>query len=109
MQPYRWLGVEHIYLTENDDRPQQHMQEQLQDFIDEGFLTYNHESTPGGQLKVVGDCIRKHYLEYDWLSFLDVDEFLVLRNQCESLLARFLPMSYGVDVWGLTHTAIRGH
>lgn len=80
----RWLGVEHIYLTENANQTQQQMSEQLHDFIDEGFLTYNHDDTPGGQMKVVSDCIRQHYLEYDWLSFLDVDEFLVLRNKCAS-------------------------
>jgi Glycosyl transferase family 2 len=91
LHPYRWLGVEHIYLTENGDRPQQHMQEQLQDFIDDGFLTYNHERTPGGQLKVVRDCISKHYLDYDWLSFLDIDEFLVLRRAYGPLPVRFLP------------------
>ena len=74
--------MQHIYLTENDERVQPHMHEQLRDFIDDGFLTYNHDSTPGGQMKVVSDCIRKRYLQYDWLSFLDIDEFLVLRDQC---------------------------
>ena len=73
--------MDHIYLTENDNQLQPHMHEQLRDFIDEGFLTYNWDSTEGGQMKVVGDCVRNHYQDYDWLSFLDIDEFLVLRNQ----------------------------
>ena len=74
--------MQHIYLTENAAERPQYMVEQLQDFVDDGFLTYNHDATPGGQMKVVSDCMRQHYLEYDWLSFLDVDEFLILRNQC---------------------------
>lgn len=85
------------------------MHEQLQDFIDEGFLTYNFDGTPGGQMKVASDCIRQHYLDYDWLSFLDVDEFLVLRNKCGASTTFLVDQLYldsssallwhGPDVW----------
>lgn len=74
--------MDHIYLAENADRPEPHMQSQLQNFIDDGFLTYSHDNSPGGQMKAVSDCIRQHCLDYDWLSILDVDEFIILRNQC---------------------------
>ena len=77
--------MQHIYLTENAPERPPHMVAQLQDFIADGFLSYNNDPTPGGQMKVVSDCLREHHRKHDWLSFLDVDEFLILRNQCVPL------------------------
>lgn len=78
----RWLGVEHVYLTENTYRPTPHMRGQLNDFVSEGFLTYEVDGTTGPQLKLYRRCMEQHYHKHNWLAFLDLDEILVLREQC---------------------------
>eukprot|EP00892_Ulva_mutabilis_P011573 jgi/Ulvmu1/8789/UM048_0044.1 len=87
---YRWLGVEHVYLTENANTASLEMQNSLGDFISQGFITYSHEPDKNAQLKVYHDCMRQHYNKHGWLAFFDLDEYLVLLRRPEQKLADFL-------------------
>lgn len=73
--------MDHVYLTENTYRPTPHMRGQLNDFVSEGFLTYEVDGTTGPQLKLYRRCMEQHYHKHNWLAFLDLDEILVLREQ----------------------------
>lgn len=42
---HRWLGFDHIFLTENAKSASKELKAQLSDFIDSGFLTYSLEPT----------------------------------------------------------------
>ena len=74
----RWLGVQHVYLTENAAEPSPDMLLQLADFVDSGFITYTTEGVARAQTKVYYDCMRQHYHKHNWLAFFDIDEYLVL-------------------------------
>ena len=74
----RWLGVDRVVLYENDDTPR--LKARLAQFIDSGFLVYNHEPQPNAQMKVYQDCIDAHAPDFNWLAFFDLDEFLLLRR-----------------------------
>lgn len=76
----RWLGVERVFLTENDDEP--HLKEPLQDFVETGFVEYRLERREHAQMQVYQACIEEHAHEVNWLAFFDIDEFLLLRNKC---------------------------
>ena len=51
------------------------------------------------QLKAYNDFIDKHYAEYDFAAFFDVDEFLCLKkdSSLDSFLSRYIDV-YGVGV-----------
>lgn len=87
---YKWLGVEHVYLTENSYRPTPVMRGQLNDFVSEGFLTYEVDGTKGPQLKLYRRCMEQHYHKHNWLAFLDLDEILVIREQPQMKLPQLL-------------------
>lgn len=76
----RWLGVDHIFLTENRESPSKTLLPQLKDFIDSGFLTHIVEPMRKAQMKSFYDCAKANSEDYDWLAFFDVDEFLLLRR-----------------------------
>eukprot|EP00892_Ulva_mutabilis_P000850 jgi/Ulvmu1/10766/UM068_0056.1 len=87
---YRWLGVDHVYLTENAAVRTPQMAEQLRDFEAEGFLAYNLEPIPRGQTKVYYDCMSQHYHKHNWMMFFDMDEYLILTGKPEQKLPDFL-------------------
>ena len=76
----RWLGVEHVYLTENSNPPPEDMVPQLQDFIDSGFLTFRAVARPEFQVMFYRDCMEHHRHKHNWMAFIDLDEFIVLRK-----------------------------
>lgn len=78
----RWLGVDHVYLTENSATRSEDLYAQLMDFVGTGFLTYSLEAIPKGQTKVYYDCMSQNYHKHNWMMFFDMDEFLVLTGEC---------------------------
>jgi hypothetical protein len=72
--------VDHIHLSENAQKPDAHMAGQLRDFIRAGFVTYDAMPRERAQIVAFYNCMRMNYRHYNWLAFLDVDEFLVLRR-----------------------------
>eukprot|EP00892_Ulva_mutabilis_P007298 jgi/Ulvmu1/4940/UM205_0002.1 len=87
---YRWLGVDQVYLNENSDKPMPSTTKQLQDFVDEGFVTYSREARANSQLKIYYDCLSKHAHKHDWMAFFDMDEYVVLMDRPELKLPDFL-------------------
>ena len=76
----RWLGFDHILLTENNSiNP---IGEHIRDFIDSGFVTYRTETKDHAQLAIYAWCIREQRDRFNWIAFVDADEFLVIRR-CE--------------------------
>lgn len=75
---YRWLGVDHVYLSENAASPTSALRAELDSFVKSGFLTYTTEPMPRSQLKAYYDCMTQNYDKHNWLAFFDIDEFLIL-------------------------------
>eukprot|EP00892_Ulva_mutabilis_P000947 jgi/Ulvmu1/10853/UM007_0027.1 len=87
---YQWLGVDHVYLSENTQSPTPTLRSQVDDFVRSGFLTYSTEPMIRSQLKVYYDCMKQYYTKHNWLAFIDIDEFLILRSGGSDKLPDFL-------------------
>lgn len=81
----RWLGVDHVYLTENASSVP--IKGDIQDFIDAGFVTYGTIKAPQAQMLVYYQCLQKYRHRYNWIAFFDADEIMVIREQCGSQVA----------------------
>ena len=75
----RWLGVDHILLTENDSSKP--ILNDIQEFVDSGFVTYRVDNKPFNQMEAYLWCYEKYRHKFNWLAFFDADEFLVLREK----------------------------
>ena len=81
---YRKLGYDHIYLYDNNDKNDEKIEDVIKDDINNGYVTlidYRGYRGPKNspQMNAYYDCYEKHNLEYDWLSFFDIDEYLILK------------------------------
>ena len=74
------LGFEHIYLYSNDDDPSI-LRDALAELTAEQRVqvTYRTFYGQGRQFDMYVDALRQAKLEAEWICFLDVDEFLVLK------------------------------
>jgi hypothetical protein len=96
---HRALGFEHVYMYCNDDDPRPLYQAVLP--FTQGpapFVTFRHHAAQGEQRRML-----LHFLEHDrheaeWISFLDLDEFLRLpRGQSiAEFIAPFAPVADSV-------------
>ena len=83
---YKKLGFNHIYIYDNNNNKSESFFDFLREDIKEGFISiidyigyrgkYNNS-----QREAYYDCYKKNKRKYDWLSFFDFDEFLILKNQ----------------------------
>lgn len=71
-----------MYLTENIQRNEVSHAASLKDFTDSGFLTLGLERRPYRQKGIYQLCIEEHASQHNWMAFLDLDEFVILRNPC---------------------------
>ena len=80
----RWLGVDKVFLTENDKEPT--LKAGLRPYIQSKFVDYRRVLRKNSQIDVYNDCINDHGKEYSWMAFLDADEYIILREQHAALL-----------------------
>ena len=86
---YKNLGYNHIYIYDNNDINGEQFSEVLSKEIKEGFITiidYRGKKETA-QKEAYYHCYRNYNKYYNWLSFFDFDEYLVIKNQS---LNRFL-------------------
>ena len=70
-----------MYLHCNDDDPAEFAAEVASATRDRpGFVTFTHFSGQGRQRDMYVDAMRRARDETEWVTFLDIDEFLVLRG-----------------------------
>lgn len=96
----RWLGVQHVFLADNGERKNGALRSQLRDFVKEGFVTLRSDALGKSRISVYWDCMVQHRHKYNWLAFIDTDEYMVVRKQC--VLPVLLPQA------GRFHTSLRG-
>ena len=79
---YKKLGYDHIYFFDNNEPGDESINdlEIVKDGIKEGFITVIDYSAkiPNVVTQSYYDCYEKYNMEYDWISFYDIDEFLML-------------------------------
>ena len=89
LQHCRWLGVDHIFLTDNNSTGGQEARERLAAAFPSSFLSLHSEMEARAQLKVYAWCAEEHRASYNWMAFIDVDEFIVLRGRYAPLYRCF--------------------
>lgn len=78
------IGVDHIIIADNNESNYENpLQPIIQDYVDNGYVTildYNNMKSIeySVQLRYYNDAYKKYYMEYDWIFFIDIDEFIEL-------------------------------
>ena len=80
---YKQLGYDHIYLYDNNDINDEKIEDVIQEYLSNNYVTLiDYRGYRGKrenpQMDAYYDCYEKHSMEYDWLSFFDLDEYLIL-------------------------------
>lgn len=86
---YKKLGFNHIYFYDNNETGDESIDDLqiVKDGIKEGYITVINYKDKKLCLvtETYYDCYERYNLEYDWISFLDVDEFLILEPKGSSI------------------------
>ena len=89
---YKNLGFDKIFIYDNNHGDEEHFEEVLQSYIDEGLVEIvPFRDMENIQLKAYTLCYNTYDKDYDWIAFFDFDEFLVLKNDASihDFLERF--------------------
>lgn len=92
VEHYKNLGIDHIFIYDNNHFNEEFFQDVLQDYIDEGFVEIiDFRGIVQAQNKAYNDCYLKHGSEYDAIMMADIDEYLVLEHDktIQSYIRRF--------------------
>ena len=85
LKHYNKLGYDHIYLYDNNDIKDEPIESLSisKDYIKTGFLTIIEfrNKTGNFQADSYHECYKKYNSQYDWLSFYDMDEYLILEQK----------------------------
>ncbi len=77
---HKAIGFDHIYLYCNDDDETQLRRQVFAEPHVNAFVTFRHFVGQGQQSSMYCDAMNTVRAEAEWVTFLDIDEFLVLRN-----------------------------
>lgn len=78
---YQKLGVDKIYLYDNNDEKDEYFEDIIHDYIDNNFVEIlNWRNIEKPHFKAINDCYLKYNKFYDWLIFYDIDEYIHLYN-----------------------------
>lgn len=78
---YEKFGVDKIYLYDNNDLNGEKFEEVIYEYINNNYVKLiNYRGKTRMQLKIYDHCYKTNYKQYDWLIFIDIDEFINLKN-----------------------------
>lgn len=78
---YKKIGVDTIFLYDNNYKGEEHFEDVIGSYIDEGFVEIiDYRGKSYCQLSAYQDCYNKHGKDYDWVCFFDIDEYLVFAD-----------------------------
>ena len=81
IQFYEKLGVDKIYLYDNNEKDGEKFEDVINDYIKNGLVEVTDWRGRNKQLiNMMDDCYQKNYDNYDWLIFYEVDEYIHLKN-----------------------------
>lgn len=87
------LSIDHIFIYDNNDLDG----EKVSDIIDDKNITIiDYRGKKYVQNWAYTNCYKTYYKEYDWFIFIDLDEFVVLENECN--IKNFLEYKYFSDI-----------
>ena len=81
VQFYEKMGVDKIFLYDNNNIDGEKFEEVINDYINNGFVEISDWRGKDRELiNMMNDCYQNNFEKYDWLMFYDVDEFIHLKN-----------------------------
>ena len=106
---HRFLGVEHVYMYDNEDPEVTTLPSTLKRHIDDGFVTYirwRHSITKWKtyletQIAHEMDCIWRHKYDVEWMIKIDVDEYVQPMDPNRSKITDYLHEPIFHDLAGL--------
>lgn len=106
VEHYKNLGFDNIIIMDNNYDGEEHFEEVLQDYVDQGFVIIeNYRNQVKPQMRGYSQIYAKYKNDYDWIAYYDFDEFLFLNgltlkewlesfpNDCEEILVNWLTMT----------------
>lgn len=74
------IGFDHIYICDNNDPDG----ERISDVVSDDRITiFDWRGIRDLQIKCYTECYLKLKNEYDWIAFIDLDEFIILENDTD--------------------------
>ena len=78
---YKNIGVDKIYLYDNNDLNEENFNDVIKDYIDKNYVEiFNWRGISKPHFKVINDCYLRFNNFYDWIIFYDIDEYIHLYN-----------------------------
>lgn len=75
------LGIDHIYILDNNRQGEEHFEDVLDDYITAGQVTVeDYRDRVLVILQAFTEAYNRHKAEYDWIGIWDFDEFLDLKK-----------------------------
>lgn len=106
VEHYQKLGFDNVIILDNNYGDEEHFEDVLQDYIDQGFVIIeNYRDRTRIQMKAYTEMYAKYKDQYDWLAFFDFDEFLFMNGMnakewlkgfpedCEAILTNWMCMT----------------
>ena len=79
VEHYLKLGFDHIFICDNNRRLEEHFEDVIGHYVDEGLVTVlDYRKTTGYQVGAYNEVYKQYGKDYDWMAFFDFDEFLTL-------------------------------
>ena len=78
---YKRLGVDKIFLYDNNDINDEHFEDVIIDYVDTNFVEIiNWRGIERPHFSAFNNCYLSYNNKYDWLIFYDIDEYIHLTN-----------------------------
>lgn len=90
---YKGMGVSKVYMYDHNAPDEDDLHDVIGDLIDQGFvelIPWQHHKVTIGVYEAFEDCARNHYNDYDYIIFLDADEFVYLNTIYHKSLPQYL-------------------
>jgi len=82
IEHHRSIGIDHIFLYDNNRSGEEDLVSEIKDFMNDGFVTVVEWRTGSGffQNTAQYDCYHDRGKKYDWIAFIDSDEYLQVKD-----------------------------
>ena len=81
VQFYENIGVDKIFLYDNNDKDGETFDEVISDYIKKEFVEVSDWRGKKMELiNMMDDCYQRNYQKYDWLIFYNIDEYIHLKD-----------------------------
>lgn len=81
VEHYKAYNIDKIILYDNNDINGEHFEDVINNYVISGFVEIiNFRGKKQALYNMINDCYKNNYLNYDWLIFYEIDEYIFLKN-----------------------------